>query len=220
MTAPFEDNIGVKQGCVLSPTLFKLFINDLPNIFDSSCEPASLHSKEISCLLFADDVVLISESKDGLQRALNKIKEYSDKWALTINTEKSKIMIFNKAGKLCKSDLKLGDKYLENVNIYTYLGIDITTNVNFTHAINTLNSKAKKALFKIRNSIYQANLSPKISLQIYDTLVRPISTYCADTWGSFLKTADKMCKMKNNYKMFDDFCFEKTDMMFANLFFA
>ena len=41
----FPDRLGVKQGCVLSQTLFKIFINDLPDIFDAKCDLASLHSK-------------------------------------------------------------------------------------------------------------------------------------------------------------------------------
>ncbi len=72
LTGAFQDNIGVKQGCVLSPTLFKLFINDLPSVFSDKCHPATLYNTKVTSLMFADDVVLTSESKEGLQQALFK----------------------------------------------------------------------------------------------------------------------------------------------------
>ena len=66
--------------------------------------------------MFADDAVLISESAEGLQHALDKIKEFSDKLLLKINTEKTKVMIFNKSGKLLKDKFTLGNVPLQNVN--------------------------------------------------------------------------------------------------------
>jgi hypothetical protein len=53
----------------------------------------------VSCLLYADDLVLISESAIGLQNSLNILSCYCDKWNLTVNLDKAKIKIFNKAGR-------------------------------------------------------------------------------------------------------------------------
>ena len=63
----FSSNIGVRQGDNLSPNLFKIFINDLPRSFDEHCKPVSLNSYKLNSLLYADDVVLLSESAEGLQ---------------------------------------------------------------------------------------------------------------------------------------------------------
>ena len=101
-------NRGVKQGCVLSPTLFNIFINDLPSQFDDSCDPVLLYNKKISCLLYADDLILLSRSESGLQTCLNKLKVYCDEWNLRVNIKKSKILIFNKTGKLIESHFVLG----------------------------------------------------------------------------------------------------------------
>jgi len=56
ITETFSPNVGVKQGCVLSPTLFNLYLHDLPSKFDSSCEPVKLGNTKLSCLMLADDI--------------------------------------------------------------------------------------------------------------------------------------------------------------------
>ena len=58
---------GLKQGDILSPMLFNIYINDLPEIFDQPCDPVSLGNRNISCLLYADDLVIISKTATGLQ---------------------------------------------------------------------------------------------------------------------------------------------------------
>ena len=72
----FRSAIGVKQGCVLSPLFFKIFIADLSDIFDEDCHPVLLNSTKLNCLSYADDLVLLSESKEGLQRCIDKLNAY------------------------------------------------------------------------------------------------------------------------------------------------
>ena len=86
----------------MSSTLFPLYINDLADSFGNDCDPLDLNGKLVSCLLYADDIVLLSESAQGLQNLLNKLKIFCYKWNLQININKSKVMIFNKSGKILK----------------------------------------------------------------------------------------------------------------------
>jgi hypothetical protein len=68
ITPSFASNIGLKQGCNLSPTLFNVFINDIPELFISKdCDPAYLGETKVIFLLYADDLVLLSQSESGLQ---------------------------------------------------------------------------------------------------------------------------------------------------------
>ena len=64
LTPPFPCDIGIRQGDSLSPTLFNIFVNDIAEIFnDNSCEPARIGTQLISCLFYADDLVILSESE-------------------------------------------------------------------------------------------------------------------------------------------------------------
>ena len=47
----------------------------------------------MNCLMFADDILLLSETPEGLQNSINKLNYYCNKWQLTINTQKTKIMV-------------------------------------------------------------------------------------------------------------------------------
>ena len=94
---PIVSNSGVKQGCNLSPLLFNIFVNDIHNIFDKPCSPLNIESQKLSSMSFADDLVIFSESPTGLQNSLNKLEKYCKNWGLAINTNKTKIVIFNKS---------------------------------------------------------------------------------------------------------------------------
>jgi hypothetical protein len=82
-------NKGVRQGDAISPTLFNIFINDIGKIFEQNCnDPLELTESKIGSLLFADDLIILSKSRTGLQNSLDNLSEYCDKWQLTVNVKK------------------------------------------------------------------------------------------------------------------------------------
>jgi hypothetical protein len=75
-------------------------------------------------LLFADDLAVRITTSIGMQRAINSIKEYCEEWNLKINTNKTKIVLFKKGGKLSKyENWKMGGEEIEVANETKYLGI-------------------------------------------------------------------------------------------------
>ena len=83
ITQSFSSNIGLKQGCNLSPILFNIFINDLNEIFDKTFrQPAKIKNLTLNNLLYDDDLILVSETSSGLQNCLDRLQEYCDKWRL------------------------------------------------------------------------------------------------------------------------------------------
>ena len=145
-TCPIKSNLGLKQWCPLSPMLFNLYIDDINNIFDASCHPIGLQDETINHFLYADDLVLISESREGLQNCLNKVNKFAQSKHLTISVTKSKSMTFNQAGIMINTPIYLDDKVLEQVQSFCYLGFDVKCSGTVKHAMNVLRDKANKAL--------------------------------------------------------------------------
>ena len=150
---------GVRQGDGLSPLLFNIFINDINDIFDETIsQPVILNTTKLNCLIYADDVLLLSESKEGLQSCLDSLNVYGDYWKLRINTEKTKVMVFS-AGKIKTDNIKLtlNKSDIEIVDNYKYLGILLSYNGNFKHAADHMYQKSLKAIFHLNQAFLILN---------------------------------------------------------------
>jgi len=185
LTDIFNTSVGVKQGCILSPMFFNIFISDIPTIFDDSCDPVLLDNSPLSCLMYADDLVILSKSAQGLQNALDKLHNYCLKWKLLVNIKKSNVMIFNKSGHLIeKFKFIYGNNELKATKEYCYLGIIFTPSGSFQSAMVKLKDKALKAYFKIRENLYSN--SYKCSSTLFRSLVQPIISYGSEVWAPYL----------------------------------
>ena len=94
---------GLRQGCVLIPTLFTIVINEIvTSVANEGKHGIQLLPGliELFILLFADDLALLSCSPHGLQVQLDCVHRLCIEFGLNINTEKSKIMVFRKGGYL------------------------------------------------------------------------------------------------------------------------
>ncbi len=107
-----------------SPILFNIFINDITPLFQEvSSSPLKLTNTIIGSLLYADDLVILSTSKEGLQNSLDKLGAFCSKWKLEINRKKSKIMFFSRGGRKTDTAFKVGHENIECSGSYSYLGV-------------------------------------------------------------------------------------------------
>ena len=88
--------LGLFQGEITSPIMFSLFLNDIEMHLQNNLNAdISFEQLSIYLLLFADDAAMVSETK-GLQEALNNLQTYCFRWNLTVNVQKTKIVVFQK----------------------------------------------------------------------------------------------------------------------------
>ena len=90
----FEINVGLRQGCSLSPILFNLFLDDLACKIKAMGEGIDIGGEKVCLLLYADDMVLLSDSENGLQNMLNTMFDWCQDNAMVVNTNKSNIVHF------------------------------------------------------------------------------------------------------------------------------
>ena len=184
-TSHFTQGRGVRQGCPLSPTLFNIYINELANQLEQSKAPGlTLYDSEIKFLLFADDLVLLSPTPEGLQQSLDIVQQFCKTWALTINMKKTKILIFQKRTRRQgnKYNFMLNKTKIEHVTNYTYLGLKFSANGTFNLAMNELKNKARRAFYAIRKSI-QIKIPIRTWLRIFQSVIEPIALYGSEVWG-------------------------------------
>ena len=198
LTPSFMSQVGVRQGDVMSPNLFKIFINDLPPKLESSPDAVDINGRRVDCLMYADDIVLLSNSKQGLQNRIDLLHNYCIDWCLDVNLSKTKVLIFNKPGRFLKETFCLNGEAIGCVNRYKYLGISFTSSGLFQYGKEELYKKSLKAIFKLQKSMSTCNPSIATSIHLYDHTIKPILMYCSEVWGMF-KTNSAACKKTNDY---------------------
>ena len=177
--------VGTEQGHVMSPELFKLYINGLTELLNNSnLNTPELNSVTISHLLWADDLVLIALDPGSLQTQINILQKFCEEWGLEVNFDKTQILIFNKSGR--RQDKKFhftfGDATLEHTSSYSYLGMTFTISGSFKLAKEELRKKTLRAYFSLKKSIDTRHMSYSAINILYDTLVKPVQSYGCQVW--------------------------------------
>ncbi len=181
-------NAGVKQGCPVSPILFNLTTELLIRKAKSRCDknsaiPYQLHGHPVDVLAYADDLVLISRTRDGLQTLLNDVSSAADILNLNFRPDKcaSLSLTCNKREPTRVSDhvfiVQQGEiPVLAKEESYRYLGVPIGLLYDASD-MNNITTRLISDLEKIRDSL----LTPWQKLDAIRTFIQPGLTYALRT---------------------------------------
>ena len=179
----FNTDTGVKQGDPLSPVLFIFFINDIINsTTDDNDELLTINDVNIFMLMYADDAVFFSKSAQTLQNMLNKLYNYSNEWGLKINTDKTKVMIFEK-GRRTEVHIYYNNIELEVVDSFKYLGIMFYKNGSWNRTQKCLAEYGSFALHNLNRLLQDMNLKTNEKFKLFDSLVSSVLGYAGEVWG-------------------------------------
>jgi hypothetical protein len=181
----FQAKSGVKQGCLLSPLLFDIYINSLGEAIEATLKGVKIGDQTIPILLYADDVVLLSDNAYDLQYMLDVLHDWCTKWRMTINADKTSVMIFqNNNSPLGNINFTFGNTQLEIVKSYKYLGLELNEHHNWNKTVEKLAQSAGRALgVVLAKSKAFGGFDYDTYKKVYDTTVRPILEYSSELWG-------------------------------------
>lgn len=159
---------GLAQGDSLSPTLFIMYIYDLPKMITDNLE-------KLKVIMYADDLLFYSNDIKDIKTALVNLSNYCHQNNLNLNLNKTKIIKFRKGGRLAKADIfKFENKKVEIDNKYNYLGVTLQTKLTFTEHFKQRKLQSIKAINCLRNL---SRLSIETAEDLFNKKIKPIATY-------------------------------------------
>ena len=188
----FNVTNGVRQGGILSPKLFNIYIDGLSNILNNSLIGGSLGGKRINHMLYADDLCIVSLSSAGLQKLLSICDKYCASHSITFNVKKSVCMFFKcTVNKHCdNSTVFLSGNQIDFVQEVKYLGVLL--NPSMKTSIGVLRQTRKfyaQANMLSRNFRYCSN---EVKCGLFKSFCT--NMYCCPLW--FNSTSSSVKKLK------------------------
>ena len=174
----FHMKAGVRQGGVLSPSFYSLYVDELVEILQKLSVGCYIKKLFMAAILYADDMALLAPSIKGLQLLLDHCSAYCKEWDICLNTKKSKVLYFDK---------RCGNRFVPNINglplewveSWTYLGVKLVSAKQFGC---TVVDRIKK-FYKCANAIFriEGRSDDLIMLKLVEAHCVPILTYGIET---------------------------------------
>ena len=195
-TQEYPVNAGVRQGSILDPTLFLLYINDLPD--DVICNIA----------IYADDTTLYSkcgqasdlwqqlELASELESDLRDTVDWGRKCLVDFNAGKTQLVSFDRSKNTGAIDVKMDGSVLEEKTSFKMLGLTFSSKLGWgSYIFSIAKTVSKKIGALIRSMKF---LSPEVALYLYKSTIRPCMEYCWRVWAGapscYLELLDKLQK--------------------------
>ena len=182
----FEVNTGLRQGCVLSPLLFSLYINGATKRLQEEKCGVECGEEKVPGLLFADDTCLLAPDEAGLKKSMDVLVEWCKEWGVKINVAKCGIMHIRKKNvPRCEVKYEVDGEAIPMVSSYKYLGCVVDEHMDLKEMVEDKAEAGRRALgaclLRCRSEI--GDVAIGIFRKLMESLVKSSMLYGAEIWG-------------------------------------
>ena len=176
----FRTTIGVRQGCILSPTLFNIFLEEImTEALENHHGTVSIGGRTITNLRFADDIDGLAGDEEELEALAEYLDTASRKYGMEINADKTKVMTSNPNG--IQNDININDHTLATVSTFKYLG-SIISEEGSKPEILARTAQATAAMTKLKRIWKDKNIQLSSKVRLMRALVISIFLYACESW--------------------------------------
>nr|KAG5710147.1 hypothetical protein BaRGS_006666 [Batillaria attramentaria] len=181
LTEPFTVRTGVRQGCILSPTIFLMVVDWVMRQATDGKRTGIqwTFSKQLEDLDFADDIALLSHKQQDAQEKLNRVAEEAEKTGLKINISKTEVMRVNHKQ---HDPIQLHQEDIKEVDKFIYLGSVVSKDGGTDEDIKSRTNKARHAFRTLRPIWRSTALSLRNKIRIFNSNVKSVLLYGSETW--------------------------------------
>ncbi len=197
LSAHFNVERGVKQGSVLSPTLFLIVMDSLLKQMKANNCGLSVCGTYAGAAIHADDLRTAAASKDAIDKQVDIIRNFTENACLKLNTSKLEVLKISHQFSGPET-LHIGDLPISTTPAAKCLGVWWQHNLSASRAVQENISKARRAFFALGSlGAFQGDLNPLSSRSIFETSVIPILLYGCETWLLDSSSSSKLEKFQS-----------------------
>ena len=176
----FRTTVGVRQGCLLSPTLFNIFLERImTDALEDHEGTVNIGGRVITNLCFADDINGLAREEEELAKFVERLDKASKAYGMDISAEKTKLMINNTSG--INTEIKINGQKLETVTSFKYLGSVITDEGSKPEILSRI-AQTTAALKRLKPVWNDRCISLSSKIQLMRSLVTSIFLYACESW--------------------------------------